>query len=91
MNAAIIGMFVGALAVTVGVGYIALAILWALRIYKKFPKSSVLIAGAFMLLVGLFTAVSSDAVEVYVVSTVIATAFVVWRGLRNSEKSSPLA
>lgn len=82
MSASELGYAVGAFLATGGVGYIFLSFLWAIRVYKRWPRGSTAATCLFVLLVGLFTAAAATGSEVWIMSaaTIAAAAFIAWRG-----------
>lgn len=82
MTAAEMGYAVGMFLAAGGFGYIFLGFLWAIRVYKRWPRGSTVAASLFVLLVGFFTAAAANGSEVWIasVATVAAAAFIVWRG-----------
>lgn len=82
MNPADIGYGVGMFLAAGGVGYIFLGLLWALRLYKRWPRACVMASSGFVLLVGFVTAMAASGSEVWIAgaATIAAAAFVAWRG-----------
>lgn len=82
MTPAEIGYALGMFLAAGGAGYIFLGFLWAIRVYKRWPRASVAAASGFVLLVGLVTAMAASESEVWIaaVATVAAASFIAWRG-----------
>lgn len=80
--AVLIGEFFGALLALGGVAYIWLGVLWAIRVYKRWPRFSYWSAAAVAALVGAATAVGSDRPLLYVIATIAVCAFIVIRERR---------
>lgn len=82
MTPAEMGYAVGMFLAAGGLGYIFLGFLWAIRVYKRWPRGSTIAASVFVLLVGFVTAAAATGSEVWIasVATVAAAAFIVWRG-----------
>lgn len=83
MNAALAGYAIGMFLAAGGAGYIFLGLLWALRIYKRWPRGSYMAATGLVLLLGAATAMgATDPTEMYValISASAAAVYVAWRG-----------
>lgn len=82
MTAADMGYAAGFFLAAGGAGYIFLGFLWAIRVYKRWPRGSTIAASLFVLLVGAVTAMAASESEFWiaVVATLAAAGFIVWRG-----------
>lgn len=80
--AALAGQFAGALLALGGIAYLWLGLLWAVSVYKRWPRFSYWSAAAVAALVGLTTGVSSGQPMLYAITAILACAFIVIRERR---------
>lgn len=89
MAAGMFGYAIGALLATGGAGYLLLGLLWALRIYKRWPRGSYVAASIFAIFLGVTTASvagSTEQVVVTMAASLCAAAFLAWRGKLFSKR-----
>ena len=82
MNAALFGHFVGFTLALGGFAYIVLAVLWAVRLQKRWPKPCAWLAIVLAAVVGLVTvnSASSSAEAMSGIAGILTiTAFMIWR------------
>lgn len=87
MAAATIGQFVGFTFACAGVAYIWIGILWAIQVYRRWPRFTYWSAAALAGLLGGTTAAASpDSAGIYLVGSILVVAFVLTRGVRSDRK-----
>ena len=89
MNAATIGEFIGFSLACAGVAYIWLGLLWAVRVYKRWPRFSYWSAAGLAAFLGAVTAFATpDSFVSYLVGTALVVGFVLFRGIQTDRKRS---
>lgn len=79
MSTAAIGELVGAFLALGGFAYIWLGLLWATRVYKRWPRHSYWSAIGLALMVGSATARASDQSLLYAIATIAVCAVLLFR------------
>lgn len=83
MTAAQLGYAFGVFFAAGGAGYILLAILWALRVYKRWPRGCYVAACLLVIVLGLSAASvsnSTNEVVITMIACLAAAGFMAWRG-----------
>lgn len=80
MNAVLFGYVLGSLMTALAVGYLVLGLLWAIRAYKRWPRSCAAIGSVFAALSGVIAATVSETPAISIIPALVAAVFIAWRG-----------
>lgn len=89
MSAGQAGYLLGVFLAAGGAGYIWLAILMGVRVYKRWPRFSVWSAVVVVLFIGGVTAMAGSDEGLTALGTVAAAAFIIWRERKHLTPAAP--